>query len=83
MIDEDIREKGNSKIKYKKYKITECKNVKKLQIDHVGLKSLQKIQRIAKDVIELNINGNDIKELQLRHCRNLQILKCSCNQDPF
>jgi hypothetical protein len=30
MIDEDIREKGNSKIKYKKYKITECKNVKKL-----------------------------------------------------
>jgi len=48
-------------------------------MDHVGLRSLNKIQEIAKDVIELNINANAIKDLELRRCRNLEILKCSCN----
>lgn len=48
-------------------------------MDHVGLRSLNKIQAIAKEVTELNINGNEIKELELRKCRNLEILRCSYN----
>lgn len=45
--------------------------MKKLEMDRVGLRSLSRIQEIAKDVIELNINGNAIKELELRKCKNL------------